>query len=161
MPPPLRAAAIAIHDQDVALILRDGHEGGAYYEIPGGGVEEGESLTEACLRELWEETGLRGVIERPLAVVRRGEQAQHYFLVRVEERAFSTAHGPEHTDPEYLGRLAGRFEPRWVPAAALGSIPVWPAKLAALVNEWFAAGIWPDEPVHLEDHATVAARELP
>jgi 8-oxo-dGTP diphosphatase len=42
---------IALHDNRPDLIV--------YWNTPGGGVEPGESLEEAGLRELWEETGIR------------------------------------------------------------------------------------------------------
>jgi len=33
-------------------------EGGVYWQMPQGGIDEGEELREAALRELWEETGV-------------------------------------------------------------------------------------------------------
>lgn len=36
--------------------------------VPGGYMEPGESVTEACAREVWEETGLRVRVERLIAV---------------------------------------------------------------------------------------------
>jgi ADP-ribose pyrophosphatase YjhB (NUDIX family) len=36
--------------------------------LPGGAVESGESVTEACEREMWEETGLRVQVGRLLGV---------------------------------------------------------------------------------------------
>jgi ADP-ribose pyrophosphatase YjhB (NUDIX family) len=52
-----RVTLLIVDDDKILLIhrLRDGRE---YYIIPGGGVEEGESLEEAAHREAAEETGL-------------------------------------------------------------------------------------------------------
>ncbi len=33
-------------------------EGGVYWQMPQGGIDDGEELREAALRELWEETGV-------------------------------------------------------------------------------------------------------
>ena len=33
-------------------------EGGTYWQMPQGGIDDGEELREAALRELWEETGV-------------------------------------------------------------------------------------------------------
>lgn len=54
------------------IVLRGGemlisHElNSGWYLIPGGGLEEGESLAECCLREIEEETGVLARIEKPL-----------------------------------------------------------------------------------------------
>jgi 8-oxo-dGTP pyrophosphatase MutT (NUDIX family) len=36
--------------------------------LPGGGMEPGESAAEACARELWEETGMKGVVRQLIGV---------------------------------------------------------------------------------------------
>jgi 8-oxo-dGTP diphosphatase len=50
------AAAIVRNDQILAIEYDD--ESGLNYNLPGGGVEDGESLAEALLREVREEAGV-------------------------------------------------------------------------------------------------------
>jgi ADP-ribose pyrophosphatase YjhB (NUDIX family) len=45
--------AILLNSQNQVLILNDRN---SHYDLPGGGVDEGETLEQACLRELKEET---------------------------------------------------------------------------------------------------------
>ncbi len=52
------AKAIVLHDGKI-LVNRCVSRFGDYYALPGGGQEEGETLTEAVKRELLEETGHR------------------------------------------------------------------------------------------------------
>ena len=53
------------HQQKMLLIRRIDDE---RYAVPGGYMEAGESLTEACIREVYEETGLTVEIERLIGV---------------------------------------------------------------------------------------------
>ena len=47
---------ILVHDENVLLVFQSK---GNRYIIPGGGVEEGESLEQCCEREMLEETGMK------------------------------------------------------------------------------------------------------
>ena len=68
---------MAIRSVAKAVILRDGRillnrchaqDRGDYYDLPGGGQQVYESLTEAAIRECLEETGYTVVVDRLLAV---------------------------------------------------------------------------------------------
>lgn len=50
-PARLRAAAVAVRDGRVLVVLRE-RDGRRYAVLPGGGVEPGETPQQACLREL-------------------------------------------------------------------------------------------------------------
>lgn len=66
--PRIRVAAL-IRRGDSVLLCNHTKLGRSYWLLPGGGVEEGESLHEALLRELDEECSLRSVtLEGPIAI---------------------------------------------------------------------------------------------
>jgi 8-oxo-dGTP diphosphatase len=66
--PRIRVAAL-IRRGDAVLLLNHTKLGRSYWLLPGGGVEEGESLHEALLRELEEECKLSSVrLEGPIAI---------------------------------------------------------------------------------------------
>ena len=59
--------------------------GRVVWTLPGGGVEAGESPAAAVIRELAEETGLRGVVRRELV-----QSPDRIFLVDVDPTAEPT-----------------------------------------------------------------------
>ena len=63
--PRVRVAAIIVMDEAV-LLVRQRRTAAPYYLLPGGGVEGGETLEQALIREVSEETGL---LCRPLRPV--------------------------------------------------------------------------------------------
>lgn len=55
------AALILSHDHKLLMVKKNPSHGGVYlntWHIPGGGVEPNESLEEALVREVYEETGI-------------------------------------------------------------------------------------------------------
>jgi len=66
--PRIRVGALLTHG-DAVLLLSQEKGGRAYWMLPGGGVEVGESLHVALARELEEECGLTGVtLTGPIAI---------------------------------------------------------------------------------------------
>jgi 8-oxo-dGTP pyrophosphatase MutT (NUDIX family) len=56
------AAVLFDEKREKVLLTRRGDTG--QWCLPSGGVEPGESVTETCIREVWEETGLEVQVER-------------------------------------------------------------------------------------------------
>lgn len=147
----IRAGAVLIEGDQVTLIerFRDGRH---YFVFPGGGVDEGETLTEAIIREMDEETGLRVTVKRKLAEIHFGLSTQHYFLVECVGGEFGSGTGEEYTDSDPDDPTQGIYIPTWMPLAELSEHEnVYPADVAKLVINSINAG-WPDEPILVIEH---------
>ena len=76
-------------DQPVALIARHDKKGRLIWSIPKGHLEIGESLQDAAVREVEEETGIRGTVIAPLGTIdfwfvaegKRIHKTVHHFLM--------------------------------------------------------------------------------
>jgi 8-oxo-dGTP diphosphatase len=64
--PRVRVAAAILDDSGRVVLVRHRRGDARYHLLPGGGVEKGEALAEALVREVEEETGLQVVVGEPL-----------------------------------------------------------------------------------------------
>lgn len=82
--------AVLVRDDEILLVSRKNPPDVGLWGFPGGKMEFGESLEQAAVRELLEETGVRGVAQRILTALNaydrspQGELRQHFVLVAVQ-----------------------------------------------------------------------------
>jgi 8-oxo-dGTP pyrophosphatase MutT (NUDIX family) len=122
------AARVAVIDDDLRVLLlhtRDpAREGVEWWELPGGGLVEGEIPSRAARRELYEETGIvaeelgprLAVVETDFAFAGTNyRQRETIFTLRVERaECVPAALEPGAEQAAYLGH-------EWIPIAGLAA----------------------------------------
>lgn len=81
MTPEVCVGAVAVSHDALLLVRRAQPPGEGQWSLPGGRVEAGESLAEAVVRELAEETGLEGVCGPLVGWVERISAAHHFVIL--------------------------------------------------------------------------------
>lgn len=138
-----RVAGIVVRDEQILLMFRRNH-GKEYYTFPGGGIEEGESHSEALIREFQEETSIK-ITPRERVYNVTWDGTTHQYFYRAEYTSGEPALGDfvekqvMRDDPEQY------YEPRWVPLGAFATALVYPLEVRDLVLTGIRDG-FPTEP---------------
>lgn len=123
----IRSGAVIVEEEKI-LLAEFKDENGLHYNLPAGGVEEGESIKEAAVREAFEETGAKVEAE---ALAFTYEYAPHlnehrYGPTHTLSMFFSCKRtdlhstlSPSQPDPTQTGI-------KWVPISELHSIVLYP-----------------------------------
>jgi len=113
--PELCVGAVATRTNELLLVRRGHAPGAGLWSVPGGRVEAGESLAEAVVRELEEETGLAGVCGPLIGWVELVDDGHHFVILDFEVVLLDNA------DP-----VAGddAAEAAWVPVWTVPELPL-------------------------------------
>jgi acetyl-CoA carboxylase carboxyl transferase subunit beta len=79
--PVVCVGAVAVDDERLLLVRRRNPPGAGRWSVPGGRVGSGETLAEAVVRELAEETGLEGICGELVGFVERIDGSDHLVIL--------------------------------------------------------------------------------
>lgn len=139
--PQVAVGAIVLDDGDILLVKRRTEPAAGTWSLPGGKLELGESLHEAAVREVLEETackisprGIAGVVER---IVRDDEGAisHHYVIVDLWAAIIDRIDPTASDDAE---------DARWFAADELSRIGLTPGLYEFLREQGALTGVLPE-----------------
>lgn len=124
----VRAVGIVMRDDKILLIhrVRDGKE---FHVFPGGGLDSGETIQQAIVRELAEETNQTVAVDHIL---------YHLDFIDDSDQYFGLCHWLGGAEVRLNGEEAERqnvdnqYHPLWVPIADIANLTLYPT----IVKEW-------------------------
>ncbi len=123
--PVVGVAGVVLAGAEVLLIKRGTRPGKGLWSLPGGAVETGEGLREACAREVLEETGISvrvGPLVEVVERIRRDDRGRvEYHYVLLDYLCLAERTGPTAGDDA--------ADARWVTLAGLGQAGLTPDTL--------------------------------
>lgn len=126
-----RAGAILIKDEKILLIQRHKY-GKDYFTIPGGTLEEGESILDLAKREITEETGLsfEPISDDPIYLDSNGRDEYYYIAKNIEGTA--KLGGPESE----ITFKDNSYALKWVPLKDIKEINLLPETILKYVYDY-------------------------
>ena len=129
--PSIIARGLVFRDQQM-LAIRRNRGGEDYYVLPGGHLEAGETIQDACVREVMEETG---VTVRPFRelykywYIDKHDRGDGYQSFMVCDYCSGEPHETDAEEYTMPNRITGTYHPTWINVADLPHLDVRPAVL--------------------------------
>lgn len=118
-PPELCVGAVVVNDDALLLVRRGRGPAAGQWSVPGGRVEAGETMAEAVVREVAEETAVSVVCEQLIGWVERIDDAHHFVI-------FDFAASPLDA-PDFEPRAGDdAAEAAWVPLGDVADLDLVP-----------------------------------
>ena len=135
-----RVAGIIFIDGKLALMHRKDvlkrPEMPEYYTLPGGGLEEGETIEEGTKREIKEEFGIDVELVKKLYEItsEKFNQKEIFYLCKYVSGTFGTGEGPEFSgDPKYIE--SGKYLPELIDIENIEKINLMPPEIKNRIIE--------------------------
>jgi 8-oxo-dGTP diphosphatase len=145
----IRVAAVILRGDSLLLVRHQKPDRPAYWVLPGGRLEPGETVPECAEREVMEETGLTGRFSGVLYVSEFMREGRHTVDITARVAAEESEEASLGSDPEVSpGAEPTLRELRWVRLDELKELELLPARIKSRITRDAAYG-WPESEIYL------------
>jgi len=133
--PAIRAVGIIIQDNQLLIMERERGED-QYFVFPGGGVEEGETVEEAVVRELREEASIEVELEKLIykLYLDGGKSELCFYLCSYVKGEPKLNYGNEK---DRMGAGTSYYRPQWIALNKISKINLYPLE----IRDWLLEDI--------------------
>lgn len=134
----IRASAIIIYEGKLITIYREKMIDGKikkYYVIPGGGVEEGETVLVATKREIMEELGIEIDISDEYFYLEKENANEYFYIADYVSGKIGSGTGPEFTNRDV--EKYGTYEVKLVDMKDIKNINLLPPEVKDYILKRF------------------------
>ncbi|MES3005412.1 MAG: NUDIX domain-containing protein [Patescibacteria group bacterium] len=129
-----RATAVVLRENKLLMIHRF-KNGEEYFVLPGGTTEDNETVEEAALRELKEETSLHGTVVKNIARFSDDFQTEHQLFL-IESLTGEVCLSENSIEASIMNK-DNSFEPVWVSIDEIGKLKIYPGKTKETLLKYF------------------------
>lgn len=130
-------ARVILYNREInsILLIERKKDGENYWVVPGGGVKIGENYSEAAMREINEELGVRITAQqlRSLFLVEEESEHQLFFYCEVNSSVTPTIKGEEAS----RSNINNQYIPCWVKIDCLNAIKLEPQVIRKKLISYF------------------------
>ncbi len=142
------ARAIIINGGKMLVMHRNKH-GTQYYTLVGGRVNTGETVEQALVREIKEETGLDITKARLVFTEKHPAPYNDQFIFLCEVASHESAAIQDSSEEAFLNKMGGNIhQPAWVETKSFARLPFSTMQLQKVIVDALKNG-FPDQPVAL------------
>lgn len=144
-----KAARAVIFEHGNLLVMHRNKHGNEYFTLVGGRVQASETIEQALVREVEEETGLRIVGARLVFIEEHPEPYNEQYIFYCTVAAHNEVAIQTASEEGFMNRIGiNTHAPVWTSPRAFASLPFRTPQLQAAIIEAFAHG-FPDQPRYL------------
>jgi 8-oxo-dGTP pyrophosphatase MutT (NUDIX family) len=144
-----KAARAIIIEGDKILVMHRNKHGSEYFTLVGGRVMENETIEQALVREIKEETGLTITDARPVFIEEHAEPYNEQYVFLCEVAPHADVAIQDTSEEGFMNRMGiNTHSPAWAEVASFTKLPFRTPQLQAAIDHAIKKG-FPASPIKL------------